>query len=327
MSRIVLLLAGAIGILPSGIIVAKEPTLKLVSVNKIWDAAPHNAFTDLIRDSDRWYCVFREGKGHVSPDGALRVITSADGKSWESAALIRSPNSDLRDAKITRTPTGEWMLSGAEAFHDRSKHSHQSLVWFSKDGKTWSEKHAIGDIDFWLWRTTWHRKVAYSVGYGCGRERLVRLYASKDGKAFEPIVPRLFDKGYPNESALLFDSDTAYCLLRRDGNPSSGLWGISQAPFTEWKWLDMGVKIGGPQMIRLPNGKILAAVRLYDRKVRTALAWIDPTTGKLTEALALPSGGDTSYAGMVWHDNQIWVSYYSSHEGKTNIYLAVVAVE
>jgi hypothetical protein len=40
--------------------------------------------------------------------------------------------------------------------------------------------------------------------------------------------------------------------------------------------------------------------------------------------LALPSGGDCSYAGMVWHDDLLWISYYSSHEGKTSIYLATI---
>jgi hypothetical protein len=38
--------------------------------------------------------------------------------------------------------------------------------------------------------------------------------------------------------------------------------------------------------------------------------------------LELPSGGDTSYPGMVWHEGILWMSYYSSHEGKTSIYLA-----
>ena len=33
---------------------------------------------------------------------------------------------------------------------------------------------------------------------------------------------------------------------------------------------------------------------------------------------------DTSYPGLVWHEGQLWVSYYSSHEGKTSIYLARV---
>jgi hypothetical protein len=75
-------------VLASGLIRADE-SAKLVKVQKIWDQAPHNAFTDLVRFQDRWFCVFREGQGHVSPDGALRVITSADG-SYQMFAEIPS---------------------------------------------------------------------------------------------------------------------------------------------------------------------------------------------------------------------------------------------
>ena len=47
----------------------------------------------------------------------------------------------------------------------------------------------------------------------------------------------------------------------------------------------------------------------------------------MKEALALPSGGDTSYPGLVFHEDLLWVSYYSSHEGKTSIYLAKVQID
>jgi hypothetical protein len=40
--------------------------------------------------------------------------------------------------------------------------------------------------------------------------------------------------------------------------------------------------------------------------------------------VTLPSGGDTSYSAFGWHEGLLWVSYYSSHEGKTAIYLAKV---
>ena len=295
---------------------------QLVEARKIWDQAPHNAFTDLVRFQGRWFCVFREGKGHVSPDGALRVITSTDGQKWESAALVTSPTSDLRDAKITITPDGQLMLAGAEALHDKSRHTHQSLVWFSPDGRTWSERHKIGDPNAWLWRVTWHKGTAYSVGYGCGEDKFIRLYKSRDGKTFETLVDRLIDEGYPNETSLVFEGDTCYCLLRRDGKENTGLLGVSQPPYTDWTWKDLGVRIGGPHMIQLPDGRYVAAVRLYDGKVRTSLAWVDPQAGTIKEFLKLPSGGDTSYAGLVWHDNLLWVSYYSSHEGKTSIYMA-----
>jgi hypothetical protein len=67
-------------------------------------------------------------------------------------------------------------------------------------------------------------------------------------------------------------------------------------------------------------------VRLCDRSVRTSLCEINPEASKLTEVLPLPSGGDTSYAGMAIHDGLLWVSYYASHEDKTQIYLAKLSV-
>ena len=305
----------------------QEPASKaeLVEVRMLWDRAPHNAFTDLIRFKGQWFCVFREGQAHVSPDGALRVLTSPDGEAWVSAARLASTTGDLRDAKITITPKGELMLSGASALHQPAPAKHQSLAWFSADGKSWSPPVIIGDTNQWLWRTTWHRRIAYSVGYDTDGEKFVRLYSSKDGRQFNTLVPRLFDEGRPNETSLAFlPDDTALCLLRRDGNPGSGQLGTARPPYTEWKWKDLGVKIGGPHMLRLPDGRIVAAVRLYDGTERTSLMWLDADAGRLTEFLKLPSGGDSSYAGLVWHTGLLWVSYYSSHEGKTSIYLAKV---
>jgi hypothetical protein len=50
------LLLSALALLP---VSAKEtpPKLELVGeVRKIWDAGKHNAFTDLIRWHDKWWC-------------------------------------------------------------------------------------------------------------------------------------------------------------------------------------------------------------------------------------------------------------------------------
>jgi hypothetical protein len=273
--------------------------------------------------------VFREGKGHVSPDGALRVITSPDGDEWQSAALITSENSDLRDAKITVTPDGRLMLAGAEAINKPTTHRHQSLVWFSEDGQRWSDKHEVGVHDNWLWRITWHKGQAYGFGYGCRNDnRGIRLFHCSDGKSFDTLIEKASVEGtYPNETSMVFmPDDTCYCLLRQDGQPNNGYLGTSRPPYAQWSWKKLNLRIGGPHMIRLPDGRFLAAVRLYDSPVRTSLCWLDPEQGTLTEALRLPSGGDTSYAGLVWHDDLLWVSYYSSHEGKTAIYLARVSV-
>ena len=80
-------------------------------------------------------------------------------------------------------------------------------------------------------------------------------------------------------------------------------------------------------MIQLPDGRLIAGVRLYDGKVRTGISSIDADEGTLRELITLPSGGDTSYPGMVWHEGVLWMSYYASHEGKSSIYLAKVELE
>jgi len=300
----------------------------LVSVNRIWDEAPHNAFTDLLRHEGRWYCVFREGSRHVSPDGSLRVIASEDGDTWDSLALISHPVDDLRDAKLTVTPDGRFMLNGAGMQADKPVRYH-SMVWFSNDqGKTWDSGRRIGDPGFWLWRVQWHDKTAYSMGYRTDRERtnrILRLYQSNDGEEFRPLVEQVDVANGVGEDRILFlDDETAVCLLRHETGSKNAFLGTSRPPYTEWVWKELGLRIGGPNMIQLPDGRIIAATRLYSPRARTSLSWIDVENGTITECLALPSGGDTSYAGMVFYDGLLWVSYYSSHEEKTCIYLAKV---
>ncbi len=322
----------AISCLSGTIATADEPSQPvLVEVQRIWDKAPHNGFTDLIRFKDRWYCTFREGQGHISHDGVLKVIASDDGRKWESVATFKSLRGfDMREAKFSIMPDGRLMLTGCEANRKTKPSLHQSLVWFTSDGNKWTEQVAVVDPDFWLWRGNWHKSKAYFFGYGCRDDnRALRLYTSSDGKQFETLIKEVGVEGtYPNETSILFLPDeTCYCLLRQDGKPNSGYIGESLPPYTDWTWKKLGVRIGGPNMIQLPDGRFVAVVRLYDEKQRTSVCWLDPETGTLTEALKLPSGGDTSYAGMVWHDDMLWVSYYSSHEEKTAIYLAKVKFE
>jgi hypothetical protein len=91
------------------------------------------------------------------------------------------------------------MLSGAGALHQPASARHRSLAWFSKNGRTWTDPVIIGDPNQWLWRTTWHKRVAYSVGYDTEGEKFVRLYTSRNGRDFTTAVPRLYDDGNPNE--------------------------------------------------------------------------------------------------------------------------------
>ncbi len=306
--------------------------MQILKANKIWDQAPHNAFTDLIRFEGAWYCGFREGETHMSEDGKLRVIRSTDGDCWQSVVLMDCQEGDLRDAKFSITPDGQLMMNGAirvvEVDKDDSEKKREvfeSITWFSVDGENWSEAfHCQTGKNTWRWSVTWHNGMAYSFGY-TGKDQHGCLYHSPDGKIWRVLKQDAFPdiESYANESSITFDGDIAYCLLRRDKQEATGLLGVSTPPYKDWQWHDLGIHVGGPKVV-VEGVQLLAAVRLLEPEVRTSLCWIDPKTFFLTEALELPSGGDTSYPGLVVHEGVAWVSYYSSHEEKTAIYLAKV---
>jgi len=219
------------------------------------------------------------------------------------------------------------MLSGAAALHQPAPARHRSLAWLSADGQTWTEPVQIGHDNLWLWRMTWHKGVAYSMAYSTSDDHFVRLYGSKDGESYDIIADRLQTQSLPNEASLIFlPDDSALCLLRRETETQNALLGAARPPYTVWDWKDLGRRVGGPHFIALPDGTFIAAVRMYEGIQRTALCWLDTRRGILAESLMLPSRGDSSYCGLVWHEGLLWVSYYSSHEGKTSIYLARVEV-
>jgi hypothetical protein len=66
---------------------------------------------------------------------------------------------------------------------------------------------------------------------------------------------------------------------------------------------------------------------MHDDGTHTALTYVDVKNGTMAKLLRLPSGGDTSYPGLLWHENLLYVSYYSSHEGNAGIYLAKVRIK
>lgn len=96
-----------------------RPAAEIIDVREISDAPASCAFTDLIRPRDSWVCVFCEGDSHVpGTNGAIRVLTSADGNQWSSAALMREAAVGLRDPKFSAMPDGRLMLLMGGSIYD-----------------------------------------------------------------------------------------------------------------------------------------------------------------------------------------------------------------
>lgn len=331
-TRIIYAAVAAAFSLLSGSTRSAEP--EIISVEKIWDQGPHNAFTDLALWRGKLYCTFREATAHVGGDGKVRLLESADGKTWSSAALIAEKGIDLRDPKVVVTPDDRLMIvAGGSIYNGTTKlQGYRPRVMFSKDGRVWTAPTPVLTDGEWLWRVTWHDGKAYGISYSSvemGGKRAsewdLKLFSSDDGIKYDLVtVLKVSDK--PNESTIRFLPDgEMIALVRREGGNQSGLIGTSKPPYTDWKWKEVGHRLGGPNFIRLPDGSLIAASRSHSpAPVRTVVARM--TRDSYQPILNLPSGGDSSYPGLVWHDGLLWVSYYSSHEGKSSIYLAKVKI-
>jgi len=305
-----------------------------IKTEKIWDQAPHNAFTDLIQFRDAIYCTFREGSGHVpGTNGKIRILKSYDAKKWISAGLLEKDGYDLRDPGFAITAQGNLMvLMGGSVYENKKLLSRTCQVsFYDSSAETFSSPQPIKTdqgmkSDFnWLWRVKWQNNKAYGVVYDwqdTGSQ--ISLVSSENGIDYSLV--RTFDiGGRPNETALRFMSDGSLILLvRREDKNQNGLIGISKFPYQDWEWVDTGYKLGGPNFIITPAGKLIIGTRTYSKDgSHTGLLGTDES-GKFRLLTEFPSGGDTSYPGMIIYKNKLIVSYYSSHEGKTSIYLAKI---
>ncbi len=303
-----------------------------LDITCIWSEAEHSAFTDLIRFNERWLVCFREADNHAcGRDGILRVIESTDGGEWQTAATFELDGFDLRDPHFSQTPDGHLMLVCAgRVFRDGQFKTLQSFCAFSSDGRQWSALQESGPREHWFWRVVWVDGVAYSWVReqnlpGVTAPQPFRLFRSNDGIEWELIAER--EGG--NEASILAGRDGIMRVWLRGWN---SLIGESRFPYTDWTWYQTGYFAGGPHWIELRDGRIIAGARLF-RHPSTEHGHKDPflllyefekASNTLRPILELPSGGDCTYPGLVEHEGELWVSYYSGHEGKSAIYLARV---
>lgn len=319
---------------------AQAPATKpeLVSVEKIWDKGGHNAFTDITRFQNLFYCCFREADGHVGGDGIIRILISSTGKTWIDQGSVSEEGVDLRDPKLIVTPDEKrlYLLCGGSIYNGGTQlKGRRPRYATTLDGKVWTPMQKILSEGDWLWRATINPtdKRFYGPVYNTHpssggpapeKEWSLKTFASTDGNVWQ-LSSIMNIPGQPNEATLRFlKNGTAMALVRREAEDKKGVIGVAQAPYRDWTWASAGVPLGGPNFIELPDGRLIAGSRGFGATPGAHMVLFDMTAKSFTPILELPSGGDCSYPGLYWHDDLLHVTYYSSHEGKTSIYYARV---
>ena len=321
----------------------QTPQLRVDSVRKIYDDGLHDAFTDLCRFQGRLYLTCRScPDGHmVFASSRIVVLASDDGDTWEEIFTFSVPLRDTRDPHFLIFKdrlfvyTGTWLVPPEGA--DRDLNDHLGYAAWSEEGRTWHGPLMLeGTYGHYIWRAAAHGDTAYL----CGRRRcgFVPGYASETGPeriqgamlaSDDGLIWRhasLFTEEHGNETAFLFEEDGAVLALTRGTPACSARICRAVLPYDHWTRTELDRNVGGPLLARWGARYLVGGRKTIDpANPRTTLYWL--VDDRLREVAELPSAGDNSYPGfLALDDSRALLSYYSSHEETTSIYLAELSL-
>ena len=294
------------------------------------DDGQHNSNTELIYWKGAFYLVHAASPYHLASARChLVVLRSADGRQWEQIARLDTAPVDIRDPKLA--VIGERLFLYALKNIQLNPEPYTTVYTNSVDGATWEAWQEIEPQGWLFWRPkSRDGKTWYVPAYWWEHGRSA-LFASKDGAHWH-FVSQIYQGGRNDETDIEFLPDGRMLATARleygespFGHPSGAtLIAASDAAYQKWeKRLESTVtRLDGPNLFAWRGN--LYAVGRYQPEVRGPHAWQGSAfTCKRTALFAvrehglvyltdLPSSGDTSYAGVVVKDDELYTCYYTS---------------
>lgn len=304
------------------------------------DNVVHKAFTDLIYFNNQFFLTYRESNAHVyGRDGIVKVYNSQDATDWKLLKEFKVNGVDLRDPKFS--------VNGEELslYIHGSKYQGQKLIELSdytskfsiSNGWQTLQNVALDNLktntskitgnEAWPWRITWYNNIAYAFGYSADNQ--IDLYTSADGLYFKgtntSFVPNNYFS-YANEATIRANSKGVFYAVIR-GKQDIFLVKSSNNQSKSWEVFDKipAFAFGGPNFL-FYNNKMLITGR-DSNIMKVVLYSYDLDTNTYKQSYVFPSGGDCGYAGMVIKGDELWVSYFSSHErsrGGASVYVVKI---
>lgn len=300
----------------------------------IWSSDKYCAFTSMIQYDDGYYMSFREGETHVANNdfGNIRILYSKEGLVWNTYEILSLPNVDLRDPYFSINPDGMLVLSCGGRIYEDGKYIISTYVSVISKDRKFTNLEMISVLDnpqlssLWLWRLAWLNGEGYGLGYG---EQGLYLLMTKDAKSFT-IVSHIQIGTNPSEGVIKFDAEGKMVALIR--TEQTAYIGYSFPPYTDWIWNDIGVFLGGPDLLILNDDTYLCAGRSITKESIYDTSIFAYQNGKMTQLASFPSYGDSDsgYPAMIIKGTDLWMSFYSrrySYVWEPSIYIYKISLQ
>ena len=317
----------ALAVLAAGLpLHAADDLVEPSEVRRLISNGNHNAFTAMVRWQDAYWLAFRQAASHNSADGDLVVLRSTDGEEWNETLRLDVVQDD-RDPQFLATEKRLFLYDPALEGGKLT-----SYVTYTDDGKNWSKPEAIYKPTYIFWKPAIVGDRFYATAHvksRDGKSRDVHLITSTDGIHWEQ-VSKIRGGNWESETTVHFTSPTRVLAFLRQkyGSPQASVL-TSEAPFTEWTEKPVpGGHFSGHAAYTFAGQNYFFS-RAFDqgRENPQTMIYTFDEQGAMTPYCRLPSGGDCSYPAAVQVGDELLISYYSSHEGSTDIYLARVPLK
>ncbi len=303
-----------------------DDLVKPLEVRTVFANGKHNAFTAMRRFKGDLWLAFRSGDAHNSPTADVLVLRSKDGKDWQQVHTFDVAKDD-RDPQMVVTEQRLFLYCPAMSGKDCD-----TWLSYTDDGATWSAPQKVYEPQFILWKPCVHDGVFYAAAHkkdegSSGKGREVHFVRSMDGVKWEK-VSTIRAGNWESETTLFFD-DKHHCtafLRQKYGTPQAQIF-EADPPYATWNSRPADVPhFSGHSVHTFRGVTYLLSRSVGPAKTYGAMIYTF-ANGKLAPYCQLPAGGDCAYLEAVEDGANMLVSYYSTHEGSTNIYLAVVPLK
>jgi len=303
---------------------AEAETIKPSSVVRLVADGKHNAFTALIQWKESYWLAFRKAPSHAYGEADIIVMNSTDTKNWKTVLTLNILPDD-RDPQFVATKDRLFLYTPCLL---RSKCT--SFVSHTDDGKNWSKPQKVYEERYILWKPIVHEGTFWATahhkaeGKDGGKIRDVHLIRSKDGIEWEK-VSTIRAGNWESETTIHFQPSGEIIAFLRQKYGGGGSFMEAKPPYTHWSERPSNVHLSGHAAYEFDGVTYLFSRSYKGRSAGTTLYTYDGK--KLVPYCEFPSGGDCSYPAAVRIGDEMLVSYYSTHEGTTDIYLARVPLK